>query len=73
LLWDPAGEMVIREYDIGSVGIANQERSDAERLPYRHIGFPTTVQLDSGKLLSPYHLFSPQGVQYIECAIYELA
>ena len=79
--WDPADELVIREYDIGMVGEAGQKRDGAEpvlvggaeRLPYRHIGYPTSVQLDSGEILSAYHLFSQQGVQYIECAIYELA
>jgi sialidase-1 len=79
--WDPANEIVIREYDVSTVAQGDQKRGSEERvlakrpesLPYRHIGYPTSVQLDNGEILSAYHLFDAQGKQYIECAIYQLA
>jgi len=80
ITWDSANEMVVREYDVHSVAGPGSARSTgkpslvggAERLPYRHIGYPTSVQLDDGEILSAYHLFNAQRRQYIECAIYEL-
>ena len=38
-----------------------------------HIGYPTSVQLDDGSILTAYHLFSRDGRQLIEGAIYQIS
>jgi sialidase-1 len=39
---------------------------------FMHIGYPSSVQLDDGRILTAYHLFSPDGRQVIECAMYRV-
>ncbi len=66
LSWDAANEFVIREYRP-----PENPRVRGKGFP-THIGYPTSVQLESGEILSVYHLFDDEGRQYIEAAIYEL-
>ena len=67
LSWDGANEFVIHAYEIPQ----NPPRR-GRGFPY-HIGYPSSVQLDSGEIFTAYHLFDEQGVQYVEGASYTLA
>ena len=38
-----------------------------------HIGYPSSVLLDDGRVFTGYHLFNGEGRQYVEGAIYTIA
>jgi len=67
LHWDPANEFVIRDG-----GIAPKDK-----VPnlYWHIGYPTTIQLQDGRLLTVDHQWTEQEpfVQYVVGVLWELA
>jgi sialidase-1 len=65
--WDAADEFTIREYAPPAAPTAM-----GPGFPY-HIGYPTALQLDDGRILTAYHLFNEAGRQYIEAAIFHLA
>jgi len=66
LTWDPANEFVIREG-----GIAPKDK-----VPhlYWHIGYPTTIQLQDGRLLTVDHRWTDEEpfVQYVVGVLWEL-
>lgn len=64
LSWDGAKEFVIHAYKIPETPARR-----GHGFPY-HIGYPSSVQLDSGEIFTAYHLFDEQGVQYVEGAIW---
>jgi hypothetical protein len=65
--WDAERTAVLRSYTP-----PDRPGPPVPGFPY-HIGYPTTIQLDDGRLLSAYHLFNEARRQYVEAAIYELA
>jgi hypothetical protein len=37
-----------------------------------HIGYPSSILLDDGRVFTGYHLFNAEGRQYVEGAIYRV-
>ena len=66
LTWDGSNEIVLRNYRI-----PEDPPVRGSGFPY-HIGYPTSVELDGGEILTAYHLFNEEGRQYVEAAIYSL-
>ncbi len=65
LSWDGT-EATLREYKI-----PQNPRLRGADFPF-HIGYASSVQLDSGEILTAYHLFDEEGLQIVEGAIFEL-
>jgi len=82
--WDIKNEFVIREGGVPGAGTI-QTPSWGTGLPsafdyhnpgvFQHMGYPTVVALDSGKIVCLYHEFSedPQPIQQIMCTTFEMA
>ena len=65
LSWDGT-EATLREYKI-----PQSPRLRGAGFPF-HIGYASSVQLDSGEIFTAYHLFDEEGLQIVEGAIFEL-
>ena len=78
-IWRQEDVFTIADYDMYKVKPTFTPRSDetpegiATAGNFMHIGYPTSVQLDDGSILTAYHLFSRDGRQLIEGAIYQIS
>ncbi|MES4787367.1 MAG: hypothetical protein C4294_17940 [Nitrospiraceae bacterium] len=76
--WLPEDVFCIAAYDPRSVTPAFPYHPDepweavAMRGMLWHIGYPSSILLDDGRVLTAYHLFDQTGRQYIEGAIYRV-
>ncbi|GIW04401.1 MAG: hypothetical protein KatS3mg059_1021 [Thermomicrobiales bacterium] len=76
--WLPEDVFCIAAYDPRSVTPAFPYHPDEpwEAIAMRgmlwHIGYPSSILLDDGRVLTAYHLFDQTGRQYIEGAIYRV-
>jgi hypothetical protein len=74
--WDAQDVFSIADYDPAAVNPVFPFHPD-EPLPSRiqrgmlwHIGYPSSILLDDGRVFTGYHLFNRQGRQYVEGAMY---
>ena len=76
--WDPEDTYALMEYNLDKVRPAFPIYPGEPITSYMmrgylwHIGYPSSVLLDDGKVLTAYHLFNEEGRQYIEAAIYDV-
>jgi hypothetical protein len=76
--WSPQDEFTLAAYDPARVRPAfptwegEPLNSIIQRGVLWHIGYPSSVLLDDGRVFTGYHLFNQQGRQYVEGAIYRV-
>jgi hypothetical protein len=76
--WDPDETYPLAEYGLERVRPAfptypNEPVSSYMMRGYLwHIGYPSSVILNDGRVLTAYHLFDQEGRQYIEGVIYDV-
>lgn len=75
--WSAADEFVVADYDPDQVTPVNAPSNLSVRgVPppqiLWHIGYPSSLVLNDGRVMTGYHLYNAEGRQYIEAAIYRV-